>query len=395
MQTDRDTSEPMEPVVRVLAPTGRDADLICRLLHGQGLHCETCDSLAALLVRLGDAGTGVAVVADETLTPEGTREVLATLERQPRWSDLPLIVLTKRGGPPRHIASLAARPSVGLLTRPIEATTLLSVVRAALESRRHQYEVRDMLAELRSLNARLDRRAGQLQRLALQLTQAEEAERRRLAVILHEDLQQLLAGVNFRLDTLPHQAGDPDALRQIVRELQETLRHAIQKSRGLSHELSPPILRQNELGTALEWLADRMEQVHGLAVEVEVEPTAEPQNDALVIFLFRAVQELLFNARKHAGIERATVRLRRIGHEVEIVVEDKGCGFDPAVLDARRSPPVGFGLFSIRERIALLGGRMEVQSTPGKGSRFRLTAPCRTSVDNNERYSTSGQAGGT
>ena len=93
------------------------------------------------------------------------------------------------------------------------------------------------------------------------------------------------------------------------------------------------------------------------------------------LMLFHAVRELLFNVTKHAGVKAADVQVQRDGDQIQIVVVDSGRGFDPLREDTLVDPVTGLGLFSIRNRLDLLGGRFEIDSGPGKGSRFTLRAP--------------------
>jgi PAS domain S-box-containing protein len=220
------------------------------------------------------------------------------------------------------------------------------------------------------------RRAEKLRKLALELSRAEDRERRRLAEILHGDLQQLLVGAKFHLGLLPSQAQEGN-LEQAVDALQGLMAEAIAKSRSLSHELSPPVLHQYGLGGALQWLAEQMQQKQGLHTTVEADCDVDPGDERLRSFLFKATQELLLNATKHGGVNQARVRLREVAGELEIEVSDEGCGFDPARLKTPGAGEIGFGLFGIQERVGFFGGCMEIESHVGAGSRFTLRVPCR------------------
>jgi PAS domain S-box-containing protein len=219
--------------------------------------------------------------------------------------------------------------------------------------------------------AELERRARQLQKLTLELSQAEDRERQRVAAILHEDLQQQIAGAKFHLGLLKNRTRNSRAQREVVDRVDEMLRDAIEKSRSLSHDLSPPVTQANDLAEALQWLAHRVRAQHGLTVRVGVLGAVPLQAEALTMFLFRAAQELLFNVVKHAQVKEAAVRVRRMGRCVYLSVADRGCGFDPQELRETS----GFGLLSIRERVELLGGRMKIRSAKGQGSRFRIVLP--------------------
>ncbi len=222
----------------------------------------------------------------------------------------------------------------------------------------------------------LRQRGEQLRSLASALTLAEQRERRRLAQVLHDNLQQLLVGAKFRLSVLSRSSDD--LARQASAEVQDLLDESIECSRSLTGELSPPILHEAGLVAGLEWLAVWMQQKHGLNVDLRTEADAAPGSEDMTVLLFQAVRELLFNAVKHAGVKTARVDLRRTNHHVEITVADEGVGFDPQTAMPGKDKAGGFGLFSIGERLNLMGGTMEIDSAPGRGSRFTLRAPHRT-----------------
>ena len=235
--------------------------------------------------------------------------------------------------------------------------------------------------ELRELNltlesriaertAELEHRTRQLQRLALELSRSEDRERRRLAEVLHDDLQQQLASLRFHLAILKGRTHDDPAQSTIAETLDTLLVEAIDTLRTLSHEISPAVLHQDDLADAFRWLAEEMRRRHGLDVRIVGEGISV-ESDALKSFLFRAGQELLFNVVKHARVGEARLRLRLWRGFLCLAVSDAGRGFDPETA----SDGAGFGLLSIRERIQLLGGRMRIHSGPGRGSRFLITVP--------------------
>ncbi len=223
---------------------------------------------------------------------------------------------------------------------------------------------------LRELNETVSQRAQQLQKLTLELSQTEERERRRIAIILHEDLQQQIAGAKFQLNLLKGRAR-PEAQAEIVGRVDKMLKEAIEKSRGLSHDLSPAVLHMNDLAEVLQWLVSRVRAQYGLTVQVDVSGVETLQSEALTLFLFRAAQEMLFNVVKHARVGEAAIRVRRIRRCVCLSVSDQGRGFDPQEL----KDTSGFGLLGIRERIELLDDRMKIKSAKGRGSRFHIIVP--------------------
>ncbi len=220
----------------------------------------------------------------------------------------------------------------------------------------------------------LRQRGEQLQKMAAELTLAEQRERRRLAEVLHDNLQQLLAGAKFRLDILMRRA--EGQVRHDAGEVRDLLEESIECSRSLTGELSPPILHQGGLGPALAWLSEWMRKKHDLDVGVQTEEDAEPRAEGVKILLFQSARELLFNAVKHAGVDKAHVRLRRADGQIELTVSDEGVGFDPAAAAAWEARTHGgFGLVSIRERLTLLGGVLDIDSAPGRGSRVTMRVP--------------------
>ncbi len=243
--------------------------------------------------------------------------------------------------------------------------------------RRSEQQYHDLAEQLEKRveqrTADLVKRGRQLHTLAAQLTQAEEHERKRLAQAIHDNLQQLLVGAKFCTETLA--GGVPESARpEIVRRLNQFLNDAIASSRSLAFELSPPILRNAGLARSLHWLAQHMETKHGLIVEVSADEQANPQDEDLSSLLFQATRELLFNVVKHAQVRTVELEMSRSETNfVRISVADAGVGFDPGELqeDSRQ----GFGLNSIRGRLDLVGGKLEIDSVPGSGSRIALMAP--------------------
>ncbi|MCX5682782.1 MAG: response regulator, partial [Planctomycetota bacterium] len=262
------------------------------------------------------------------------------------------------------------RDAEGRVTHLIPSGVDISERKAAEEQLRQLTRTLDDRVAARTTEA--VQRTEQLRALALELTQAEQRERRRLAKVLHDHLQQLLVGAKFGVGALRGQM-KTKAQQQIIQQLGEILDEAIKAARSLTAELSPPVLHEKGLAAGLEWLARQMLEKHRLTVEVAVAPDGdvEPKSEQVRLFLYEATRELLFNVVKHAGINRAFVSLSRLGADrVAVTVSDTGAGFDVASMTEG-----GFGLFSIRERLQYLGGKMEVESAPGHGSRFTLVAP--------------------
>ena len=239
------------------------------------------------------------------------------------------------------------------------------------------------LAELnRTLEERVAERttevrqqAAQLRALASELSRTERRERQRLARILHDHIQQLIVAARMQVEWVTREA-DPERQKSAVAGIRHALDEALEASRSLTVELSPPILQEAGLIGGLNWLVSRMREQHGFNVRFRADTSAEPDDEETRLLLFECARELLLNAVKHAGVGHAEVTLMRPRDaEVQLIVSDEGTGFDPDVVRRRRPEDTSFGLFSIQERLAHLGGRSDIESAPGRGTRVRLRVP--------------------
>lgn len=200
----------------------------------------------------------------------------------------------------------------------------------------------------------------------------EERDRRQIAGELHDRIGHGLAACQMMIQTLQRKNHSPETSALLQKTL-DMLEQTIQDARTLTFEISPPVLYELGLEPALEWVAEQMETLHGLRVELKDDGHPKPLSEDARGVLFRAVRELLFNVLKHAKTASASVNLCTIEDRVRITVEDRGQGFDIRSLHANRKH--SFGLFSIRERIEYLGGRFECHSHLNEGTRVVLEMP--------------------
>jgi signal transduction histidine kinase len=214
----------------------------------------------------------------------------------------------------------------------------------------------------------------QLRSLASKLTLTEERERRQLATDLHDSIGQALAISKLKLDGLLNSAA-VNAVAGDLEEICTLLEDAIQRTRSLTFALSPPVLYELGLEPALESLVEQVEKRHGMRIILISDHRPKPLSQDLAVLLFRAVQELVINIVKHAHAQRARVAVARDIDWIRIEVKDYGVGFDVAKLEPHSGSAGGFGLFSIRERLGHLDGRVDVQSAPGRGTKVTIVAP--------------------
>lgn len=233
-------------------------------------------------------------------------------------------------------------------------------------------------AALRERTAELEERTQRLSELSAELTLAEQHAREELAKMLHDGLQQLLFSSRLRLGRLVARLPATETTtRDLLEGAQRDLDEAIKAARSLAVELSPPAVHDQGLAAGLAWLAERVQLKYGLVVDVAADPEANPSRRDVRTLIFESVRELLFNVVKHAKTDHASVDLSLTAEgDIRIVVADSGAGFDPAtVLNPALPHKPGLGVFSVRERLAQLGGRLEIESAPGEGTRFTLIAP--------------------
>ena len=152
----------------------------------------------------------------------------------------------------------------------------------------------------------------------------------------------------------------------------ELLDNAIQDTRTLTFEISPPLLYELGFEPAVEWLIEQFRERHNIPIEYDGNGDGRKLDDDVSFFLFKSVRELLFNVIKHARADRIKVSVRREKNRIRISIQDDGVGFDFSKVQFSVNNLSGFGLFSMRERMEHFGGNFDVESKPGQGTRITL-----------------------
>jgi signal transduction histidine kinase len=266
----------------------------------------------------------------------------------------------------RQAAEERARKAYNDLERQVRDRT------ADLE--RINQALRDEIAERLKAETAIRHSQVQLRRLATELTLAEERERRAIAGDLHDHIGQALAVIRARIRQMQSNA----VFSGMERDIEETLTlldQTIQSTRTLTFEISPPVLYDLGLEPALQWLGRQFQKKYDLQAAVTSEGAGPTLPDSLQITIFRSVQEFLLNAVKHAQASSVRVHLVRQAAWLKVEVTDDGLGFDASLDGSFLADHGGFGLFSIRERLKVLGGALEISSFPGKGASFILSVP--------------------
>jgi signal transduction histidine kinase len=214
-----------------------------------------------------------------------------------------------------------------------------------------------------------------LKALAAELSIAEEHERRRIAMEIHDNLSQKLVMAKLNLQVLKASSSEQNIKDALDREC-DIIAEIIEDTRCLTFELSNPVLYEIGLEqTVNNWMKTEIGDKAGLKYQFAPQGDKIEMDEDAKVFLFKAIRELLINVVKHAGANSVKVGIAAQNSEVVITVEDDGVGFDTSKLGLPSGTKGGFGLFNIRERLEYMGGRLEIDSAPGKGTRIIITAP--------------------
>ncbi|WP_439627728.1 CheR family methyltransferase [Gemmata sp.] len=268
----------------------------------------------------------------------------------------------------------------GVLTTLPDATGFVKVLRDLTDRKRMEDELRDArdrlearvaerTADLERARDALEAEMGRRRELARLLGSAQEDERRRVARDLHDTVGQLLAGLSLTLKSL--EAGDPPPAAGGLAEAQRIMNDLGRELHGLAVRLRPTSLDDVGLAPALGQLVSEWSSRSGVRADFHasgVEPGRVPAEVETAIY--RVVQEALTNVAKHAGASAVGVAVTRSDGSVSVAVEDDGAGFDP---DA--APKGRLGLLGMRERVELVGGTFEVESSPGAGTTVAVRIP--------------------
>lgn len=214
----------------------------------------------------------------------------------------------------------------------------------------------------------------QLRRLSLELSLTEARERRSIAEELHDHIGQSLAFVKMKVSQFRGNAvfcGFEDSIGEVITLLDQTISY----TRGLTLQLCPPVLSRAGLLPALGWLAEQVEKDHAVSVEVQSAQCGGTFDNERSLVLYRSIKELLTNAVNHSGCRKIAVQLVPSELDLTIRVVDDGHGFDVGHVMHEVGSMGKFGLFSVQERMRLLGGDMTITSDAASGTRIDLRIP--------------------
>ncbi len=331
-----------------------DREAVRRLLAPQWRVVEAATGAAALAAL--ESNRPDCVLLDNRLPDVNGVDLLPQFAR----AYLPVVVLTGIESPEVIVQAMQAGAQDYLVKHQLSRISLAHAIAGAIEKV--------------TLMRDVEEKNRQVRELASAVTLAEQRERRRVSQILHDHIQQMLHGIQMRTHLICMDSPTDPALQEHLDAIGSLVAEAVAATRTLTVELSPPVIQYEGLAGAFTWLARHMAQTHGLAVAVTVETESDIRSADLRELIFQIVRELLFNVVKHAGAKEAELRLSEHGGELYITIADRGVGFDAALLSSQHTGS-GFGLHSIHERLALFGGRLEIETSPGDGVRATVVVP--------------------
>lgn len=211
--------------------------------------------------------------------------------------------------------------------------------------------------------------------LANKLLSAQETERKRIAMELHDGLGQALNVIKLRLRVVEKGAKAGQSRREECENLMAYMDQTIEEVRRISLDLSPAVLEELGLKSALQWLLRNLEEDFNLTISADIEEIDRLFPETHGIVLYRVVQEALANIGKHAQAGNVSFLARQQGQRVVFSLEDDGKGFDPKQALAQEAAEKGLGLTTMRERVKIMGGDFELWSQKGRGTRITFSIP--------------------
>lgn len=318
-------------------------------------------------------------------------EVARRLKQEKETKIIPIVMLTALQEAEYRVKAWEVGAD-DFLSKPVEKTELRARVRSLLKVKAYNDHIRDYqkkleaevtertkklrqeITERKKAEKRLLSKQKQLRSLASELSLAEERERRRIAVTLHDSIGQTLALSKIKLGELRELSSSTD-ISAILEQIYKLIEEAIQETRSLTVELSPPVLYELGFEAALEWLTEHVQDKHGILCDFISDRQPKPLDEDVRVILFQATRELMLNVVKHAKASNVKVSFCRRRDQVRIIVEDDGVGFDPVKIGMRANRARRFGLFSIRERLDYHSGNLQMESNPDQGTRVTIDVP--------------------
>ena len=315
----------------------------------------------------------------------GLKEILRRIEPDSRPILYDAIRQARQAGPAEieiaiHGPEFAQEQWIQVVLEVSEHASTLSGTLSNITQRHHKF------SQLKSQKDQLEKgiashlktvreQALQLQGLAIEVNEVEHRERQRIAMVLHDSLQQDLVGLRFQLASLETKV--PSSTKPQMKVLSDSIDDCIQRVRTMSIDLNPSVLKESGFIAAIEWIRDSMAERFGLTVKLESTLNYQRlESTEIEALAFQCVRELLFNVVKHAETKQAEIELNEpAAGELFISVRDKGIGFELGGYFTGSENYRHFGLRNITSRIRAIGGTIDIVTKPGEGTSVNFTLP--------------------
>ena len=352
--------------------------LVCHQLAAAGMQPASADSDRQARARLAAERFDL-VLLDVALPDEDGYALCMDLKSHPVHRHLPVIFMTAHGSESEILRGFDVG-GVDYVVKPFEPRVLLARVSTHASLARLSRSLQETL-DARTASLRLAHR--QMREIDAELNLSAERERRRLADQLHDNTIQQLVLARILIDSeagsepASGSAPRPAGSAQRTQRVRELLDLSLAQLRTLVFELSPPVLYQAGLFAALQWLAGELSGRWPVRFDCSQEGDLPVLPDDLMVTLFQAARELMTNVCKHAQAAQADVRVRCEPTAAQLTVSDDGIGFDAARVARPDQRPAGggFGLFSLRSRVELIGGHLTLRAREGGGAQASLWVP--------------------
>jgi signal transduction histidine kinase len=260
-----------------------------------------------------------------------------------------------------------------LLLAVISAAVLWHRVRTAALKKRN-IELWELTEQREKARQELRRAFDRLRKLTRRLEVAKEDERKRIARELHDDMGPSLTAVIINLQLLSN-GPDKEKAAQRIADTIDLVDRMVERIRDLSLNLRPPLIDELGLVAALSGYLEAQAERTGIEIELKEGTVEKGLPPEVEITAFRVVQEAVTNVIRHAGADAATVIVRQRDGRLDLIVSDRGRGFNVGDTMERASAGKAIGLLGIQERVSMLGGQVAIESTPGKGTTIRASMP--------------------
>lgn len=386
--SENEASRPDAASILIVDDTPVNLSVVVEYLQEYGYSIRIARSGESALQRI-EYGRPDLILLDVLLPGIDGFEVCQRIKQNEETSDIPVIFMTSLTRSQDKVRGFEAG-AVDYVTKPLQREEVLARVTTHLRlrqlthdlrERNRQIEERSRIERTRLIEA-VNQQHTQLQALNSKLTEVQERERKELARELHDELGQALTAITINMaavrSTVEEQnLPNPTALtlRNRLDEALELAEQTLEQVRQISLDLRPPMLDDLGLVPTLRWIVKRFEGRTNVQIRLSVEGMEEYRPPPHIeTTLYRIIQEALTNVARHAGASCVELNLRQTDQTIIASVQDDGQGFD--VAQVSQTPQMeGLGLLGIQERVSLVGGTLEIESSPGNGCCLIICVP--------------------